>query len=1175
MSSQPVKRLNSDFAKSEGTFTLLEKSSGSKEPIHMKNSILTNLAQKRALLNPSGPSAFLSQVRAPISNSNFVALSQSNRVNSPGPLAPVQASSSDPAHHGRAQTASRPLAVPGSIPSGSDILARLTRHRATLRQMYEPPPPPDVPVEAPLRFLPNGLVDIVPRLPSQSKSANPATTCAAPTLTLSISQLPERKSYTPRKSQSRPKKRTATQPLEVEYGGVHNRSKHAVDVVTISSTSIVQSIENDQIAKSQTDTLPSQSDPSAQLSDCETGSPSWPVITDVVRYSARTTSTTSISTPNPPEDPDLLSCHHEYTQVNRAEHQEIISPRPRGSSAQAPQSPSLRKDAPLLRTVAQELDVGVIATTRSTMDTQSQSLRCSEPFYKTTTSPLSSLATTQLFNIQTTSNSNNTQRSSASHTKHTQTKTSQIIHHQNQNLNNHNHNKPQDHMASQEYPVSGLFNQTMHHQIQNPCYHNNPQHSMVSQQPPIIDLTISGDDHMASQQHSVIDLTRDDAMASAQPSPMSYMLVLDPVRTERLHQQCWQPIHGTAEFYGASLYLWCWIEREQETDKFEPSSRIFCPEIVDSFTQQPNTMKTWQDFLDWIMEYRRQNPKKKSRARKRKPANDDDEINQAKPSNKRTKLTPASVRQPRQNTPHATQTQQRNTLIRNQIIGGLVQPQFQSVVQNAVHPAVPAAAPGPLYLRNTAVGPQELMHYNANNLPAPQHSQYNVINQPVLQDLQHNANCQPATQYLPQIVNLQSAPELTYHNLNYQPTPRPSPYDVNYQSTPQHPHDNISLQSTPQLTQGNLNYQFAPASAIIAQESTYLSRQPATSTAIEQQPESSTAEYDVSEINWDAILASSTIQAAALQSNQPDSGLLTPPTSESSPVASVDKNGWSEEDNARIEKEVAEVFEEARKEQAEKEQCEKLEKEREAIRREHDLKVKTHIKEYEAKKLEAVVAEQARREAKEAARIKAQEEERTKTKAQEEAKEAARIKAQEEGIARMAAKKAAEPKLCGMCLEKAEGLEGLQKEIAELEKRKKALKNPLLKGRFDKEIAPVQEQIKELLEESGLKVQEDGRIERFWVCGHYMDRTNDDLESLFEDDSDDMDQTDDQDQTDNMDESQDMQDKDQINNTDQINNKDQINNEDEAEPFPLFEDQTNNNNNSMGQADESEESEEE
>jgi len=89
------------------------------------------------------------------------------------------------------------------------------------------------------------------------------------------------------------------------------------------------------------------------------------------------------------------------------------------------------------------------------------------------------------------------------------------------------------------------------------------------------------------------------------PNERLYKLLLDPVRTEHFHLQCWMPIYGVIGPQGLSLGLNAWIEREKRAGRFEPSSRILCEDIVEgpgfreAFTQQPNTVKTWQEFLDW------------------------------------------------------------------------------------------------------------------------------------------------------------------------------------------------------------------------------------------------------------------------------------------------------------------------------------------------------------------------------------------------------------------------------------------------------------------------------------------------------------------------------------------------------------------------------------------------
>jgi hypothetical protein len=500
MSSQPAAGLHSDFADSEGTFSSnLEQSSGLQEPIHMNNSILTNFAQNRASLNLCGPSAGHNQVRAPISHSHFVGLSQSNRV-----LASIQVESSNPTPHGSASAFSRQLAVPSSLPSGSEILARLAQQRAALRRVFEPQPPCDDPAEVPVRMLPNGLVDIVPRLHSQSMAAYSPSIYAAATLTPSISLVPKRKHRAPRTHRPGPKLKprpvasaTSKGPAangvpKVKCGSVHNGSVHALDALAINA-SIVQSVENNEYANFQIDQSPSRSHSSTPPSDCETGSPAS-VVTDEVRYDAQTQSPSWTSTPNTFEASILSAvCFDSYETVGCAEQYGHQSPgsqsscaRPSGCSSSASNSstnPSLivnscddvdvrhgghsqiirdpyaqRHQSPVLNFVKQNDRTESRASQESdppkrdtsTMDADGRG----KNIHKSAATHLSSLPNAQLVNTNNTAHlslthSNHTQILSPLITSHPQTPPKQLQHSENQNCN-----KAQGSSAFQAHPSS-------------------------------------------------------------------------------------------------------------------------------------------------------------------------------------------------------------------------------------------------------------------------------------------------------------------------------------------------------------------------------------------------------------------------------------------------------------------------------------------------------------------------------------------------------------------------------------------------------------------------------------------------------------------------------------------------------------------------------------------------
>lgn len=131
--------------------------------------------------------------------------------------------------------------------------------------------------------------------------------------------------------------------------------------------------------------------------------------------------------------------------------------------------------------------------------------------------------------------------------------------------------------------------------------------------------------------------------------------------------------------------------------------------------------------------------------------------------------------------------------------------------------------------------------------------------------------------------------------------------------------------------------------------------------------------------------------------------------------------------------------------------------------------------------------------------------EKARQDAEKAEQEAARLEAEEDERVRLAEVEAAAPKLCEHCQEHGEALKKLNEEIADLEVKHAKLVNRLLKGRVQKEIDVLVEEVKQLVESSKLKVQADRQIERYWKCEHFMEVEPDsehedgDFDDLFED----------------------------------------------------------------------------
>lgn len=149
--------------------------------------------------------------------------------------------------------------------------------------------------------------------------------------------------------------------------------------------------------------------------------------------------------------------------------------------------------------------------------------------------------------------------------------------------------------------------------------------------------------------------------------------------------------------------------------------------------------------------------------------------------------------------------------------------------------------------------------------------------------------------------------------------------------------------------------------------------------------------------------------------------------------------------------------------------------------------------------------EEEAREAQRNNEIEAQQREKAKQDAEKAKQEAARLEAEEDERVRLAEVGAAAPKLCEHCKEHGEALKKLNEEIADHEIRHAKLVNVLLKGRVQKEIDGLVEEVKKLVESSKLKVQADRQIEQYWKCEHFMEVEPDseqeegDFDDLFED----------------------------------------------------------------------------
>ncbi|KAE9966721.1 hypothetical protein EG328_008647 [Venturia inaequalis] len=176
---------------------------------------------------------------------------------------------------------------------------------------------------------------------------------------------------------------------------------------------------------------------------------------------------------------------------------------------------------------------------------------------------------------------------------------------------------------------------------------------------------------------------------------------------------------------------------------------------------------------------------------------------------------------------------------------------------------------------------------------------------------------------------------------------------------------------------------------------------------------------------------------------------------------------------------------------------------REAIKQEAEaVKQKEAENERLAKlKREAEIAAVERKKAAQENATKLAEQERKKA---EKAKlEADRLKAENDRQLRLAEEKAAAPRLCDSCQVFAEELHDYNKDIAVLEVQHAKLHSPLLRNRIQKQIEAYKHDIRQLAENSDLKIQDDGKIEPYWQCKHFMQ-----VESELEQDDNDDDDND-------------------------------------------------------------------
>ncbi|KAE9978666.1 hypothetical protein BLS_000413 [Venturia inaequalis] len=176
---------------------------------------------------------------------------------------------------------------------------------------------------------------------------------------------------------------------------------------------------------------------------------------------------------------------------------------------------------------------------------------------------------------------------------------------------------------------------------------------------------------------------------------------------------------------------------------------------------------------------------------------------------------------------------------------------------------------------------------------------------------------------------------------------------------------------------------------------------------------------------------------------------------------------------------------------------------REAIKQEAEaVKQKEAENERLAKlKREAEIAAVERKKAAQENATKLAEQERKKA---EKAKlEADRLKAENDRQLRLAEEKAAAPRLCDSCQVFAEELHDYNKDIAVLEVQHAKLHSPLLRNRIQKQIEAYKHDIRQLAENSDLKIQDDGKFEPYWQCKHFMQ-----VESELEQDDNDDDDND-------------------------------------------------------------------